>query len=305
MTVPPILRVQGRRLSPAEFSDLQSLIDAHPDWSRHRVAQELCAQWRWRTPTGQPKTFAARSLLLTLAQRHGLRLPALRTAFRRRPWGLKPPEAASKDEPMPAVVTGDLASLRPLQWHLGRYRSAERERALGYLRGYHYLGCNRPVGAHLLYLVLDAQGRDLAVHLVGAAAWQCAARDRYLGWSGAARVQGLHRVGNHSRFLVMPWVRVPQLASHLLGGLSRRIAADWPAEHGWSLEWLETFVASGRFTGVSYRAAQWQWVGQTRGRTRQEKHHRAEAPRKDVWVYALNRRRRSALAKAGRGGGGQ
>ena len=104
---------------------------------------------------------------------------------------------------------------------------------------------------------------------------------------------------------ILPWVRVPQLASHLLGGLSRRIAADWPAEHGCSLEWLETFVESERFAGVSYRAAQWQWVGQTRGRTRQEKRHRAEAPRKDVWVYALNRRERTARAHGGRGGGGR
>jgi hypothetical protein len=299
------MRVQGRRLSAAELADLQRLIDAHPQWSRHRVAQELCRQWQWSTPSGQAKTFAARSLLLTLAQRHGLRLPALRTAYRRRPWGIKPAEAPLAEAPKPAAVTGDLASLQPLQWHLGRYRTAERERALSYLRQYHYLGCNRPVGAHVMYLVRDAQGRDLAVHLVGAAAWQCAARDRYLGWDTAARAASLPRVGNHSRFLILPWVMVAHLASHLLGELSRRITADWPREHGWSLEWLETFVEAGRFRGVSYRAAQWQWVGQTQGRTRQEKHHRAEAPRKDVWLYALRRGERRARARAGAHGGGR
>ena len=140
-------------------------------------------------------------------------------------------------------------------------------------------------------------------HLVGAAAWHCAPRDRYIGWSVAARVAGLHRIANHSRFLILPWVRVPQLASHLLGGLIRRLCADWPAQHGWGLELLETFVEAGRFTGGAYRAANWQEVGQTTGRTRQEKQHRAQAPRKRVWVYPLNPRFREQLGVLVRPGG--
>jgi len=152
------------------------------------------------------------------------------------------------------------------------------------------------VGVHLLYLVRDAQGRDLAVQLVGAAAWHCAARDRYIGWSAAARQAGLPRIANHSRFLILPWVRVPHLASHLLGGLTRRVSADWRRQHGWGLELLETFVETGRFAGTAYRAANWQPVGQTTGRTRQEKDHQARAPRKSVWVYGLHRRFRERLA---------
>jgi hypothetical protein len=143
------------------------------------------------------------------------------------------------------------------------------------------------VGAHLIYLVQDAQGRDLAVHLVGAAAWQCAPRDRYVGWSPDARQANLFCIANHSRFLILPWIRVPHLASHLLGGLTRRVSADWRVQHGWNLELLESFVESSRFAGTSYRAANWQQVGETTGRTRQEKKHRAQAPRKSVWVYAL------------------
>jgi hypothetical protein len=297
-----LLRVQGRHLSTSDLTQVQLLIDEHPHWSRHRVAAELCQRWRWETPRGQPKTFAARSLLLTLAQRHGLRLPAVRTALRREPWGLRRVPARAVDAPPPTLATG-LASLQPLRWQVGRYGSPERERALAYLRQYHYLGCNRPVGTHLVYLVQDGRGRDLAVHLVGAAAWQCAARDQYIGWSAAARAGGLHRIGNHSRFLILPWVRVPNLASQVLGGLTGRIAADWQWAHGWRLELLETFVERGRFTGVAYRAAQWQAVGQTRGRTRQEKAHRAGAPRKDVWVYALSQHFRQALGGGGGPGG--
>lgn len=193
-----------------------------------------------------------------------------------------------------------LASLQPLQWQVGRYGSEERERALSYLRQYHYLGCNRPVGVHLLYLVQDVQGRDVGVHLVGAAAWQCAPRDRYIGWSEAARRAHLYRIANHSRFLILPWVRVPHLASHMLGQLVRRLGMDWVGEHGWRLELLESFVECGRFAGTAYRAANWQRVGQTTGRTRQEKAHRVVAPVKSVWVYALERQFRQRLGQASR-----
>ena len=288
MNLKDVIRVQGRSLSAAEVNNLQTLIDEHPDWSRHRVAKELCQRWGWQTPLGQPKTFAARSLLLKLAQRYELRLPAVRESFRRTPWGLGGSPRSGPILPPSPALQASLASLQPLQWCIGRHRSGPRERALAYLRDYHYLGCNRPVGTHLIYLVQDAQQRDLAVHLVGAAAWQCAPRDRYIGWTAAGRAAGLHRIGNHSRFLILPWVQVSHLASHLLGGLTRRISRDWKAEHGWPLELLETFVQADRFRGVAYRAANWQEVGQTTGRTRQEKQHRAQAPRKTVWVYALS-----------------
>jgi hypothetical protein len=296
-------RVQGRSLSARELVEVQILIDEHFQWSRHGVAKELCQRWDWRTAGGGLKTFAARSLLLKLAQRYELRLPAVREAYRRAPWGLGPSHGRGVPAPVPAPIETSLESLQPLQWPLGLHGSRERERALSYLREYHYLGCNRPVGTHLIYLVRDAQGRDVAVHLVGAAAWQCAPRDGYIGWSAAERAEGLHRIGNHSRFLILPWVRVPDLASHLLGGLIRRVGRDWPAQHGWGLELLETFVETGRFTGLAYRAAHWQPVGQTTGRTRQEKMHRPQTPRKSVWVYPLHEHFRQHLrALDSRGG---
>jgi hypothetical protein len=293
----PSIRVQGRTVSAQDFTELQERIDAHPHWSRHAVAKEVCERWAWQTALGEPKTFAARSLLLKLEQSHGLRLPAVRAALRRSPWGL--PAGNARSEPAaqpPPPLEMPLAGLQPLVWHLAGYGSPERERALAHLKRHHYLGCNRAVGTHLVYLVMDRQGRDLAVHLVGAAAWQCAARESYIGWNAAARARALPRIANHSRFLILPWVRVPHLATHLLGGLTRRISADWLKHHGWRLELLESFVETGRFTGLAYRAANWKQVGQTTGRTRQEKHHRQlEAP-KSVWLYALHRRFREHLS---------
>ena len=280
-----MVRCQGRTLSSADLVSVQGLIDTHPGWSRHRVCLELCQQWDWRTAYGLLKTYAARELLLKLEERVGLRLPPVQSQMRRRPWGIPKelPAVASPSE----SVNQRLQELKPLTWDLADYGSQSRLRALSYLRTFHYLGCDRPVGSHLLYLVKDQFGRDLAVHLIGAAAWQCADRDRFIGWSGAWRKTHLERVANHSRFLVLPWIEVKHLASHLLAQLTRRLAGDWQARHGVQLALLESFVEIGRFEGTAYAAANWQPVGQTTGRTRQEKHHRAQQPRKAIWVYPL------------------
>jgi hypothetical protein len=157
----------------------------------------------------------------------------------------------------------------------------------------------------LLYLVKDQSGGDLAVHLIGAAAWHCADRDRFIGWSAAARSAHLNRIANHSRFLLLPWIEVKELASHLLAQLPRRVALDWPARHGVELALLESFVQIGRFEGTAYAAANWQRVGQTTGRTRQEKQHRAKQPRKAIWVYPLHPQFRSGLGAQPAGGPGQ
>lgn len=296
------VRCQGRSVSSAQLQSLQELIDTHPDWSRHRVGVELCERWAWRTPQGVLKTYAARELLLKLERRIGLRLPPVQVQMRRRPWGI--PEAVSCLAPPPGRVNQSLQELQPLVWERAGYASESRLRALSYLRSYHYLGCNRPVGSHLLYLVKDQSGRDVAVHLIGAAAWHCADRDRFIGWSAAARSAHLGRIANHSRFLLLPWIEVKHLASHLLAQLPRRLAEDWPAQHGVELALLESFVQIDRFEGTAYAAANWQRVGETTGRTRQEKHHRAAQPRKTFWVYPLHPKFRSELgAQPSRGPG--
>lgn len=288
------IRCQGRTLSVAELVGIQELIDSHPGWSRHRVCIELCCRWQWRTAQGVLKTYAARELLLKLEQRVSLRLPPVQTWQRRRPWGL------AKELPSlnitPEKIEQSLQELQPLKWQLAEYgQQPLRSRALGYLRQYHYLGCDRPVGSHLLYLISDRWGRDVAVHLVGAAAWQCADRDVFIGWNGATRSAHLGRVANHSRFLILPWVQVKCLASHVLGELARRLARDWFTVHGVELALLESFVEMRRFEGTAYRAANWKRVGQTTGRTRQEKHHRAQKPRKAIWIYPLRKNFRLRL----------
>jgi hypothetical protein len=165
------------------------------------------------------------------------------------------------------------------------------------LHQHHYLSHRSSVGENLQYLVRDAQARPLACVLFGAAAWQCAARDRYIGWDSSRRAQHLPCLANNTRFLILPWVRVEHLASHLLARIARRLSGDWQAKYGHPIYLLETFVQGDRFTGAAYRAANWVRVGQTQGRTRQDRPDGTwyQTAIKDVYLYPLHRRFRQYL----------
>jgi hypothetical protein len=274
---------QGRALTGAQRDELRVWIDAHPDWSRKRLARELCRRWNWRDERGRLKDFAARSLLLKLAARGQVSLPPLRVCFRRvRRAPTRPPEVG--EEPPPVVAP--LPALQPIQVGAVIPGTAAARRWAWYLAAHHYLGWH-VIGENLGYLASDVQGRDLACLLFGAPAWRCAPRDRALGWSAAERRARLGRWANNTRFLILPWVRVPHLASHLLGRVARRIGEDWQAKYGHGLEGLETFVEHPRFAGTCYRAANWQCVGQTTGRSRQDRDHTLRVPVKRVYLYRL------------------
>jgi hypothetical protein len=201
---------------------------------------------------GRLKDFAARSLLLKLAAQGQVQLPLLQTPKRRAPRGVAPwPEWEE-----PGRWEAELAGVQPLRAEPVEAGSAAARRWAFYLHRYHYLGL-RVVGENLGYLVRAADGRDVACVLFGAAAWRCAPRDQALGWNEAERRRRLPHVANNTRLLILPWVRVPQLASAALGAVSRRIAVDWQAKYGHGLEALETFVERDRFAGTCYRAAHW------------------------------------------------
>jgi hypothetical protein len=154
------------------------------------------------------------------------------------------------------------------------------------LEEHHYLGYPDPLG-QLHYLVSDRSGRDVACLLFGPAAWKVAARDAFIGWSAAQRQQGLGHLANNSRFLILPGVHTPHLASHLLGAAVRRLAVDWRAQRGQALWLVETFVERPRFAGTCYRAANWRPVGQTQGRTRNDPQRQIQSPIKDIYLLPL------------------
>jgi hypothetical protein len=279
------LLIQGRCLGGEELRGLAGWIGEHWSWSRKRLARELCERWGWRDGRGRLKDFAARSLLLKLEAQGHLRLPPLQVQKRRAPRAV----ARLADWRQPEVWEAGLNQLRPVQLELICAGSAAASRWAFYLEHYHYLKL-RVVGENLGYLAVDVYGRDVAAVLFGAPAWRCAPRDAFLAWGDVERRQQLHRLANNTRFLILPWVRVSHLASHVLGAVARRISADWQAKYGHGLDWLETFVERERFAGSCYRAANWQRVGATAGRSRQDRDHTQRVPVKDVYLYRLGGR---------------
>jgi hypothetical protein len=152
---------------------------------------------------------------------------------------------------------------------------------------YHYLGCKGHVGEHMKYLAFDRNQRPVACLLFGSAAWKTTPRDRFIGWDRQSRRKNLHLMTNNTRFLVFPWIRVPHLASFVLGASLRRLRRDWRAKYGHELCLVETFVDRSRFAGTCYQAANFKCIGQSKGRSRQDRFHRLQVPVKDIYVYPL------------------
>jgi hypothetical protein len=287
--------IQGRRISSVEIAEIEQCIQAHPSWSRWRLSRALAQQWQWYATSGQLKDMAARTLLLKLHERGLIILPARRCAPPTRGTATEPDLF---DSPAAESMVASLSSVLPLQIQVVGPRQAGYSQFQRYLSQWHYLGFRGPVGENIGYLVRSAAGVDLACLLFGAAAWQCAPRDRWIGWSAEQRAQRLALLANNSRFLLLPQVRVPGLANHILGRIAGRIAADWQERYRHSLCLLETFVQPDRFGGTCYQAANWICVGQTTGRTRQNQRHRdnqLHAPVKDVYLYPLNSDARGQL----------
>lgn len=254
-----------------------------PAWNRTRLSRELCKRWGWRNEAGRLKDMACRTLLLKLERRGQIRLPARQRPSQNARRNQQPLDLFCDQTP----IEGALSTLQPLRIEALGAGHAELSLFRFLLQRHHYLGLRNSVGENLNYLAWDRNGRVVACLLFGAAAWKGKARDQWIGWTGAQRLRGLGRVANNTRFLVLPWVRVPQLASHLLGLVARRIDADWIAKYGHGIALLETFVDRERFRGTCYRAAGWVPVGSTVGRSRNDRDQTLSVPIKDIYLRPL------------------
>lgn len=278
--------LQGRTLSGDDLVVVRALIAAHPDWHRTALSLHLCQLWNWRNGAGRLKDMAARTLLLKLQARGLVELPPAQRRTRR-PCAQAPPGFQTPWLSLvPEAIGGSLGSLQPVRLEPA-HALGLRRRVGQLLSQYHYRGFHGAVGENVQYLVRDVRGRELAVMVFGAAAWQVAVRDRFIGWSAEQRRQRLGAIVNQQRFLILPWVRVPHLASHLLALSTRRLAADWQSRYGHAVWLAESFVEN-RFAGTAYRAAGWLPLGQTTGRTRQDRHHTLHTAPKTVWVRPLH-----------------
>ena len=275
--------IQGRRLGPEDIGLVRQWLATEPSWNRTRLSRELCRRWNWCNEAGRLKDMACRTLLLKLERLGQIRLPV-----RQRP----SPNALRNRQQIEvphdqSPITGDLDALRPLRIEALGERHPDLALFKFLLQRYHYLGLRNGVGENLKYMTRDRHGRPLACLLFGSAAWKAKARDAFIGWDTASRQRRLPRVTNNTRFLILPWVRVPHLASHLLSQVAHVLSADWLAKYGHPIDLLETFVDRDRFRGTCYRAAGWRHVGATAGRSRNDVDNTLRVPVKDIYVLPL------------------
>ncbi len=270
----------GRWFTPEEISHLrEGTRDRERFPTRAALARELCRAFGWNDSQGKPKFMSAKVVLLRMERAGLLTLPPPQSV--RRPCrGIALSSMSDPGEP----VAGDLSSLA-----LSFYRVSSRSESRLWnelVHRWHYLGYVPLPGAQVRYLVRH-EGAVVALFGFGAAAWAVADRDRFIGWSGEARKSLLSRVVNNARFLILPWVSVPNLASHLLSRVVRHLKCDWPALYGITPVLLETFVETDRFAGTSYKAAGWIHVGRTKGRGKKDVFNRYALPIKDVFLFPL------------------
>ena len=282
-------RYCGRDFAAAEIALIRALIAAEPTRSRAALSRLTCQALAWYKPDGGLKDMSARVAMLRMHADGLITLPPPRNPRPATRVGL-----SALSDPHPSLEQ-PAAALRPLVW--SRVREKAPSRLYNELiERYHYLGHTPLPGAQLRYLVYSAE-HPVAALGFGAAAWMCAPRDHFIGWTHDQRQRQLHRVVNHARFLILPWVRSKNLASMLLAHAARRLPADWLAVYGYRPLLLETFVETPRFRGTCYQAANWIYLGQTKGRGKLGPAGQQSQPIKDIWTYPLDPRFRQILTQ--------
>jgi hypothetical protein len=275
--------IQGRCVTGQDIALIRCLLTENPAWGRRRLSIELCARWDWRNGAGQIKDMACRTLLLKLERAGEIRLPP-RRGGRDNKQGYRHPVELTHDR---SPMESDLRALQPVRIEPLKTGDVRLPLFKFFLHRYHYLSHRTCVGENLKYLVHDRLGRPIACLLFGAAAWKTKSRDAFIGWDAAVRERNLSLIANNTRFLILPWVRVPHLASHVLAQVRARLAADWIAKYGHPIHLLETFVERDRFKGTCYRAAGWLHVGATTGRSRNDSDFMLAVPVKEVYLQPL------------------
>jgi hypothetical protein len=276
--------IQGRRITPADVELVRELLAQNSTWSRRRLSQELCRRWDWRNGKGQIKDMACRSMLLKLEDMGEIQLPP-RRGGRPNHRGYRIKETAHDQSP----IENDLKALQPVSVEPLLAKDSRLGLFKFLLHRYHYLGFQTCVGETLRYTAYDRHGRLLACMLFGSAAWKAGDRDAFIGWNAETRKRNLFLLTNNTRFLILPWVHVKHLASHILGKVCARLNADWIDKYGHPIHLIETFVERDRFRGTCYRAAGWMHTGATVGRSRNDRDQTLSVPVKDIYLYPLNK----------------
>ena len=289
------LRFCGANVSATQLEMIRETVDDCGGLSRTELANTVCELLDWRRPNGSTKGHECRLFLEELESKGILRLPVSRANGRKS--AAKTVALDEGGDVLSATLSGKLCELGPVRLELVQTRQQQHQWR-DWVDRYHYLGCKVPFGAHLRYFVLTTRPQPQRVGClqVSSPAWRMAPRDQWIGWDDAQRLRGLQRIVQNSRFLILPWVKIPYLASSALSVLARGVAQDWEAVYAVMPTLMETLVDPSRFRGTCYRAANWIHLGQTSGRGRMDSghEHHGAAP-KDILVYPLCRKAREKL----------
>ena len=287
------LRYRGREIRQEDILYIRALIEGHPKESRRKLSARLCEAWQWRQANGALRDMVCRGMLLMLERAGQITLPPVSYVRHNPLVDRARPERVLIDK---TPIEDPLRSLQPLKFEPVR-RTAQEPLFNSLMEEHHYLGYEQPVGEHLKYLVW-AEGRPIACLAWSSAPRHLGSRDRYIGWDAAARRSHIRFIAYNSRFLILPWVRVEHLASHILSRMAARISADWQQRYGHPIYFLETFVDPERFRGTCYRAANWVLMGRTTGRGKQSNSYVPNRSIKEVLGYPLTKRFRELLGGA-------
>jgi hypothetical protein len=283
---------RGCSVTGEQIAFIRRLIADRPELSRWKLSRELCEAWHWKQANGALRDMVCRGLLLLLHRTGEIELPPVRRVVRNRIAERARPARVEMEE---CPLRGSLGDLQPLEFVQVR-RSPQEALFNSLLEQHHYLGYERPVGEHLKYLV-KAGGQAIACLAWSSAPRHLKLRDRYLGWSEEARRRNVHLLAYNTRFLILPWIEVSHLASHILGRMAKIVPADWQRLYAHPIYWLETFVDTSRFAGTCYRAANWQEIGTTQGRGHRAPTLEQTRPVKKMLGLPLHRKFREILQR--------
>jgi hypothetical protein len=284
-------RYRGQEVTSEQIAFLREFIAAHPTSSRWKLSRQICEALGWKQANGALRDGVCRGLLLMLERTGVIELPPVRRHIRgQRRRGRRRPEAVLIDTTPLAMSLQQLGAIELQQVR----RTADEPLFNSLMESHHYLGYEQPVGEHLKYLVW-AQGRPVACLAWSSAPRHLGSRDRYIGWSAEARRRNVRFLAYNTRFLILPWVAVPHLASHILSRIARQLSQDWEGLYRHPIYFLETFVDPERFRGTCYRAANWVVLGRTTGRGKDDHTNRPNRSLKEVLGYPLTPRFRELL----------
>lgn len=281
----------NRIWTPSEIEWIQQLIVSKPTLNRLNLSQIVCDQFQWLAPNGQRKDMSCRVAMLRMHRDDLICLPPPQCKNGNRN---NRPELTSASDPEPTISLPAHAFGKLRLHPVGSKKDSALWNEL--IERYHYLQYKPLPGAQLRYLVFSSSGILLAAIGFGAAAWKVAPRDQFIGWSHQQRIKNLHLIVNNARFLILPWITSPNLASRILSLSAKQLPLDWQNQYGYQPLLLETFVQKDRFKGTCYRAANWILLGQTKGRGKLDRYNKHSLPIKDIFAYPLNKSFRQILS---------